>query len=239
MGETKRRKRIAIVAERKLARNENYYAAVEACGAQAVPLLTIEQLKCISQDGMDKVDGILLPGGVDLNPALYHEKNTDSRDVDEELDKLELAVIQKAVEAHTPILGICRGHQILNVYFGGTLIQNVEHCDIHAWTGKEDRVHLTTVKEGSFLDAVYDAEEIAVNSAHHQAVKQLGEGLEAVQFAADGVLEAFRHIRLPIYAVQWHPERMCLKNARKDTVDGLKLFAYFIERLGDRRELGE
>ncbi|MBR1851882.1 MAG: gamma-glutamyl-gamma-aminobutyrate hydrolase family protein [Lachnospiraceae bacterium] len=219
-------KKIAIVGRRETARNENYYAAVEACGAQTVTLITSEDIKLAAY-----VDGIVLPGGVDLNPALYHEKNTASENIDEELDKLEFAVIREAVERKIPILGICRGHQILNVYFGGSLIQNVERCDIHTWTGKEDRVHATEVKRGSFLYEIYGAEKIAVNSAHHQAVKELGAGLEAVQFSQDGIIEAVHHVELPIYAVQWHPERMCLKNARTDTVDGLKLFVFFLGKV--------
>ena len=225
-------KRVAIVGAREIARNENYYAAVEACGAQAVPILTMEQLESIKRKDRDKVDGIVLPGGVDLNPALYHEKNTDSRDINDALDRLELAVIEWAVEEKIPVLGICRGFQILNVYFGGSLIQNVERCDIHTWTGTEDRVHSTMVEKDSFLYEIYGAEEIMVNSAHHQAVKELGAGLKAVQFSReDGIMEAFHHAKLPIFAVQWHPERMCLKNARTDTVDGLKIFAYFMNRL--------
>ena len=196
-------KRIAIVGKRDVLRNENYYAAVEACGAQALPLVAKEKINLIKD-----MDGIVLPGGVDLDPALYHEKNIDCRDINVELDSLEMAVIREAVEQQIPILGICRGLQILNVYFGGSLIQNVEHCDIHAWTGKEDRVHLTDVQQGSFLHEIYGAEEIPVNSAHHQAVKELGRGLKAVQYSKDGLTEAFYHTELPIYAVQWHPERM-------------------------------
>lgn len=219
-------KQVAIVGRREAARNENYYAAVEACGVQAVTLITPKDISLI-----ENVDGIVLPGGVDLNPALYHEKNTDSRDVDDPLDNLEFSVIQEALVRKVPILGICRGHQILNVYFGGSLIQNIAHTDIHTWTGKEDRVHGTRVKKDSFLYEIYGAEEIAVNSAHHQAVKELGTGLEAVQFSTDGLIEAIHHVEFPVYAVQWHPERMCLKNARTDTVDGLRLFAYFVSKI--------
>ena len=85
----------------------------------------------------------------------------------------------------------------------------------------------TLTLENSFIFNIYGG-ALVTNSAHHQAVKELGTGLEAVQYSKDGLVEAFYHTRLPIYAVQWHPERMCLKNARTDTVDGLKVFAYFV-----------
>lgn len=180
---------------------------------------------------MTKIDGIVIPGGADINPALYHEKNTDSIEIDDALDELELAVIREAVEHKKPILGICRGHQILNVFFGGSLIQNVEKVDVHERIGMEDRVHMSRVKKNSFVYDIYQEERISINSAHHQAIKELAAGLEAVQFSDDGLIEAFYHTKLPVYGVQWHPERMCLKNARPDTVDGLKIFEYFINCL--------
>ncbi|MBR1392072.1 MAG: type 1 glutamine amidotransferase [Lachnospiraceae bacterium] len=219
-------KRILIIGKREVRRNENYYAAVEACGAEA-----ISYDFCGRSGQTTKIDGIVIPGGADMNPALYHEENTDSIEIDDELDQLELAVIREAVEHKKPILGICRGHQILNVFFGGSLIQNVEGVDVHERIGMVDRVHMSRVKKNSFVYDIYQEERISINSAHHQAIKELAAGLEAVQFSDDGLIEAFYHTELPVYGVQWHPERMCLKNARPDTVDGLKIFEYFINRL--------
>lgn len=216
-------KKIAIIGKREIGKNENYYAAVEACNALAVTLASFDDMNRI-----EDVDGIIIPGGVDINPALYQEENIDCRDINEELDHLEMEVIKEAVRYKKPILGICRGHQILNVFFGGSLIQNVERCDLHEQVAGEDKVHTGIVKKESFLYDVYGEEQIQINSAHHQAVKKLGENLEAVQFSEDGIIEAFFHTQLPILGVQWHPERMCLKNTRTDTVDGLKLFTYFI-----------
>ena len=216
-------KKIAMIGNRKILTYENYYAAIEACGAETVMLESYSDIGRIKD-----IDGVVIPGGVDVNPALYHEENVSSREIDDKLDKFEWDVICEAVKYQRPILGICRGHQLLNVFFGGSLIQNVERCDIHERTGQSDKAHSSRVKKNSFVYEIYNAEKISINSAHHQAVKELGAGLEAVQFSDDGLIEAFYHAELPIYGVQWHPERMCLKHARTDTVDGLKVFAYFI-----------
>ncbi len=222
-------KTIGIVGDRKNSRNENYYVAVEACGANTKtldPYFGIE--------GVIDLDGIILPGGTDLDPSLYHEGNTNCEKPDRRLDWFELAVLSLAVELRIPVLGICRGHQIINVFFGGSLIQNVEHCKIHNYKpDKSDRAHGTRVEPGTFIYEIYGEERISINSAHHQAVHRLGKGMKIAQYSDDGLIEAAYHEELPIYGVQWHPERMCLKNKRPDTVDGLKVFDFFINRIED------
>ena len=117
------------------------------------------------------------------------------------------------------------------MFFGGTLIQNIFCCEKHKRYHEQDRVHCTEVKENSFLYEIYESRTICVNSAHHQAVKDLGRGLVPVQYSDEGLIEAMYHESLPVYSVQWHPERMCLKNQRSDTVDGLKLFGFFINKV--------
>ena len=164
---------------------------------------------------------------MDINPAVYGEKNTASVDIDDRLDRFEMFVIGTAVRNQKPILGICRGHQLLNVYFGGTLDQDVDHCEIHMREAQKDRVHGSTVAKDSFLYEVYGREELRINSAHHQAIGLLAEDFRAVQHSTDGEIEAIEHKTLPIYGVQWHPERTCLAYASADVADGLKLFEYF------------
>lgn len=218
-------KTVGIIGRRELSRNENYYEAVEACGAKTRML----DLYGGTEDVRD-LDGIVLPGGTDVDPTLYHEGNTDSHGLDKRLDWFELAVLSEAVKYRKPVLGICRGHQIINVFFGGSLIQNVDHCEIHDYYGdKLDRVHGSRIAPDSFLYDIYRTDRLSINSAHHQAVHVLGEGLRAVQFSDDGLVEAVCHEKLPIFGVQWHPERMCLKHRRTDTGDGLKVFSYFVE----------
>lgn len=205
----------------------NYFHVLEYLGEEAVPLDTKEDLSRIPE-----LSGMIIAGGVDVDPARYGEENLACGQLNPELDELELAAIDRMVKAEKPILGICRGQQILNVYFGGSLIQDVERRDIHVGTMEKDAAHNTRLPEDSFLREIYGGAEMRVNSAHHQAVKKLGKGLVPQQYSEDNVLEGLKHERLPIYCVQWHPERMSLTQRRKDTVDGLPLFEYFIGKLG-------
>ena len=141
-------------------------------------------------------------------------------------------MIEAYLRAGKPIMGICRGHQVLNVYFGGSLTQHLPGAEKHVPTKAGDSAHATRALPGSFPAALY-GERFPVNSAHHQGIARLAPDLEAVQWAEDGVIEACRHKSLPVYSVQWHPERMCLRHARADTVDGGTLFRWFIEQIID------
>lgn len=218
-------KKIGIIGDRDTyRRNHNYYAAVEACGGCTIPLT-------VSGGSFDinSLDGLVIPGGEDINPALYHEENTASINIDEALDDFETNVLARAVKAKIPVLGICRGHQLINVFFGGNLIQHVKNLKKHVWVDKNtDSVHDTMATEESFMYEIYKSTVIPVNSAHHQAIDRLGNGLRTELVSDDGIVEAIRHETLPIFGVQFHPERMCLLNSRDDTVDGLKIFEYFM-----------
>ncbi|MCR5734498.1 MAG: gamma-glutamyl-gamma-aminobutyrate hydrolase family protein [Lachnospiraceae bacterium] len=217
-------KTVGIIGDRTtFRRNHNYYDAAEACGVKTVPLM-----KGTWRDSMGIIDGIIIPGGGDLNPALYGEQNHGSVDIDDELDELETAVLDHAVKAHLPVFGICRGFQLINVYFGGSLIQHIDDHRHHVWIDRDtDNAHDAVADQGSFIYGLYGKKTIRVNSAHHQAVKKTGTDLIPVLYSDDGLIEAFVHSSLPIIGVQFHPERMCLKNRRADTVNGLKLFEYF------------
>ncbi len=209
----------------------NYYNVIRALGDEPIAIVSEEDIQMMNQ-----LDGILIPGGVDVNPALYHQENTASENINDALDTWEMKVIRTAVELQLPILGICRGEQILNVYFGGTLIQNIDSAKRHARKLEEpDKVHNSEVVKDSFLEDIYQDEKISINSAHHQAVDQLGEGFVVAQYSDDHIVEAIQHTSLPIYAVQWHPERMCLEHKREDTVDGFKIFEFF-QKVIEQRE---
>ncbi len=125
-----------------------------------------------------------------------------------------------------PVLGICKGMQLINVCLGGGIIQDLPTAGQHEYIGK-DQIHPTYTQKGSFLHTLY-GESFPVNSAHHQGIAEPGEDLLVIQQAFDGVAEAIVHTRLPVLGVQWHPERMCLAHRRADTPDGSLLLTHFL-----------
>lgn len=179
-------------------------------------------------------DGLLLPGGADVSPQRYGQENIACGPTDPALDDVQLPAIERFLQAGKPVLGICRGHQLLNVFFGGTLIQHLDAADMHVQQNKKDSAHATTVAENSFLASLYGT-EVAVNSAHHQAVDRSAADMQPVQWCGE-VIEAAQHRTLPVYSVQWHPERMCFDFAREDTADGSLLLAWFLEVCQARRQ---
>ena len=178
---------------------------------------------------IDYYDGLILPGGRDINPSRYGETVNGAEDFCDELDEMQLAMLDAFVQKKKPVFGICRGMQLINVYFGGSLIQNIDTVWRHRAEDPEgpDAVHLSEARSGSWLEGFY-GREFPHNSAHHQAVKKLGDGLTIdSRCPMDSVVEAIHHENLPVYGVQWHPERMCLENCREDTVEGLPVMFFF------------
>ena len=197
----------------------NYINAIEANGAE----VTAEYLPEYS----DVYDGLLLSGGVDIHPRYYGEMIGGAVNVDEARDEAEMLLLRRFVEAKKPVLGICRGHQLINVFFGGSLIQHIATADSHKVEG--DAVHSVESHEGALLTRLY-GREFSVNSNHHQAIDRLGDGLRVTQISKDdGIIEGTEHTSLPIITVQWHPERTTLDKARPDTVDGGAIFGHFVE----------
>lgn len=193
---------------------ENYRRGLEAVGCRA---LFSTELRAHSG-----CQGLLLPGGGDLEPWRYGCGNTASRDLDPARDARELALLDEFAATGRPVLGICRGLQLINVGFGGTLIQDLPG---HSAWQRIDRLHWVQTAPGPFRE--WAGPGAVVNSAHHQAADRLGSGLAAVQWAPDGTVEALCHRARPIWAVQWHPERLCGQMARPGTVDGRRLLAAF------------
>lgn len=144
-------------------------------------------------------DGFLITGGTDLDPNYFNEENEGlSEGIKPELDLLDKAVVEHAVKTKKPILGICRGHQSINVFLGGSLHQHIgdDHTDI-------PNGHVVKVLPNKHINF---KETIEVNSYHHQAVKKPAEGLDVIAYAEDNTIEAYVHQSLPIIGVQWHPE---------------------------------
>lgn len=197
-------------------------------------------------------DGLVLPGGGDIAPALFGAANEGSRDIDEQLDCLQLRTLRDFIQAEKPVLGICKGLQIINVHFGGTIIQDLpEHSQlVHAYTApgeacppqqdmchkmpiickNGDKIHPTKASGGTFPERLYGSTPIT-NSAHHQGAGTVGDGLLVAQYSHDFVIEAMYHEHLPILGVQWHPERMCFEYADIRMEDGAVLLRYFLSLL--------
>lgn len=173
--------------------------------------------------------GLLLAGGADVDPSCYGQENRGSVGIDLARDAAEFALLDAFCAAGKPVMGICRGHQVINVWLGGSLIQDLcpALAPVHGGKGG-DKVHLILAGEGSLLRRLYGP-EFAVNSSHHQSLDQIGRGLTVTARAPDGVVEAVEHDTLPLLGVQFHPERMTGAHARPDTVDGGAIFRAFLD----------
>ena len=172
--------------------------------------------------------GLLLCGGGDADPALYGAENRGSQPPDPRRDRAELALIDAFLSAGKPVLGICRGFQMLNIALGGTLIQDLppELAPFHH--GEEgDRIHPVRTAPGRFLGRLYGP-VLAVNSSHHQAAARLGEGLIPCAWSEGGVAEAAEHVSLPVLGVQFHPERMSWDRRRPDAADGAPILLHVL-----------
>ena len=202
---------------------ENYVKALTAAGMEPVVSETLVPAAGCA--------GLLLPGGYDSDPALYGQENVACRNIDRDRDEKELALLHYFCCARKPVLGICRGCQLMNFALGGDLIQDLPTKEHHVDLEDKDQLHETEVAPDAFLAALYGRRAV-VTSAHHQAVGRLGVGLRAVAWAPDGVVEAIAHVSLPLWGVQWHPERQAFERARLGAADGAKLFGAFCALCG-------
>jgi putative glutamine amidotransferase len=154
--------------------------------------------------------GLVLGGGGDIDPKYYGEPNHQAQDPHRERDEMELALFKQARERGMPVLGICRGLQLINVGYGGTLAQHIGDAhrgDTHLGGTSKHATHTVDVVEGTLLKRVVGTARFEVVSRHHQAINVLGVGLRVSATSADGIVEAVEDPTLPfLLGVQWHPE---------------------------------
>lgn len=171
---------------------------------------------------LEGVDGLCIPGGPDIHPSLYGaEAHPMLGPTDPELDEFELALAAGAVARRIPVLGICRGAQMINVAAGGTLHQHLPACVAGGLAHRQDEdmarpTHAVSVAPGSRLAAALGRGAAQVNSLHHQAVDRLGDGLRAVAWAPDGVVEAVEGAgEAFLLGVQWHAEGLVARTEER------------------------
>ena len=208
--------------------NEYYVNAVLASGGVPIILPVTENLEVISKM-VEIIDGLILSGGADINPLIYGEEANQSLErVMPRRDFFETNLLKQATNKKLPVLGICRGEQFINVFYGGTLYQDIhEMTDSqirHRQLNKKAATQTIDIEKGSWLYGILGDITI-VNSYHHQAVKDLAPGFKIVARSKDGSIEAIeKQEGFFCVGVQWHPEVMQDKSRPM-----LKLFSEFIK----------
>ena len=206
-----------------------YIAALERHGAEAALFSYVDSAKEAAAIAAS-YDGLLLPGGGDVSPTLYNMPTKSCCGEPDSLrDEVEMLLVKAFADAGKPVLGICRGCQLINVAFGGTLYQDIKAekgTDTLAHFDKENKdkpVHTVSVSGGSLLAGMVGAGKLPVNSVHHQAVRDLGRGMVLTAVSPDGVAEAIEAAAGFVVGVQWHPEVLSQHDEVQD-----KIFAEFV-----------
>ncbi len=190
---------------------ENYINPIVTAGG--TPILLPHHLECL-EDYLEIIDGVLIIGGdFDITPDLYGQKPTrKSQRFKPNRTKFEYQAAERALSRNIPLLGICGGHQLINVVLGGTLIQDIQKENFQPICHEQGPPYHTpgheiAIKQNTLLHQIFGTERTGVNSSHHQAIEQLGQGLIVNATAPDGIIEG---IELPSHSfclgVQWHPE---------------------------------
>lgn len=193
-----------------------YVKSLERAGA-TVKWIELDDTEKAVKEVLD-CDGLLLPGGADIEPALYGREREEKCGKPNELrDKNEFVIYNAFVKTGKPILCICRGFQLLNVACGGTLhqdIADIQKCKHSDFMKRAKTAHIVIVNEGTKLFEILENNEVGVNSLHHQAVETVGEKLTVSAVSSDGFVEALELNNHPFcVAVQWHPEHMSKNDA--------------------------
>jgi putative glutamine amidotransferase len=219
--------------------NQSYNKAIMAAGGVPLMIPHVEDTESL-RELYEMLDGLMLPGGVDIHPRYYNEEPHPKLDpTDDGLDWVEATLVRWALADDMPIFGICRGEQVLNVVMGGTLWQDLpseyatvfDHRESFKRKIRDYLAHDVRIDPTSRLAEIAGATRVWVNTSHHQAIKRVAPGLRATAWSPDDLVEG---VESPdhffVVAVQWHPEEMVKKHEW-----ALRLFRAFVEAAAQRR----
>ena len=199
-----------------------YSASVASFGGIPFLIPSLYRNKRTLRELTGNIDGLLIPGSRDMDPEYYGQKPGGKLNpMSIERTKTEFIVLEESIRNKVPVLGICGGMQFINVFFGGSLYQDIKSLIPAALNHEKGAKHSISILKNSVLGSVIGIPRIEVNSFHHQAVKKIGRGLTASAHSGDKIVEALESRDNNILAVQWHPE------LRSDSYSE-KLFSYFI-----------
>lgn len=204
-----------------------YVKAVQKAGA--LPLMLPIGTKEDAKAYIDSIDKLILAGGQNVSPKFYHRTQTATGALLESRDVFELALIDEALKQNKPIFAVCRGLQIMNVFFGGTLEQDLQKVTeikhMQDPIPRDEPSHDLLTAQGSLVNQIY-GDRTQVNSFHYQGVQKLASGLTETAWCPDGVVEAFENQEQRILALQWHPDFAFERQAQE-----MAAFRYVVNEL--------
>jgi len=220
------------------ANNRTYVHAVESAGGLPILIPMINDLNTLTAL-LSRLDGLILPGGIDLHPSRYGEEvHPLTEKADLELDEFEIILASWAFQQDIPVLGICRGMQLINIVLGGTLFQDISNqypnsiAHTHRHLPRTHLAHHIVVEPGSRMETILGAREVKVNSLHHQAIKEPGKGVRITGRAPDGIAELLEVTGYRfVMAAQSHPEEIYSIEPAFE-----RLFAAFVQASSTRKD---
>lgn len=210
---------------------EKYAHAVIKAGGIPVLIPSVAGNPELIEETMAAIDGLLLPGSRDMDPKFYNEEpHPKLRPMSLERTETEFTVLKQAIEREIPVLGTCGGMQLLNVFYGGSLFQDIYAYLPDSLPHEKGALHDIEVEEGTVLRVITGKKKFPVKSYHHQSVKDVGKGLRVNAVASDGIIEGIESENASfILGVQWHPEL-------EETEISEAIFGKFIEESGEKRD---
>lgn len=217
----------------------NYERWLKGSGPESIEVIQLSA-DDKNENKISGCDALVLSGGIDIHPKFYKETKTDypgsPLDFDEKRDEFEITAFKQAQQKNIPVLGICRGMQLINCIYHGTLQQDLGKAlnIIHRATAVRDKKHDLNINANTIINEISNGSRSVVNSAHHQSIQKVGDGLKVSCTAGDGTVEAVERVdpsgKPFLLGVQWHPERM-VKPEWENAPLSVKLREKFIEEI--------